>query len=365
MNSKTHLDKRKNKQSDLPLNKKVKTAKAVHAAKGKSKNKSKPKNKVRVKGALHPRNVHTGQYDFAALIKACPELKPCVINNPKGDLTINFSDAQSVLLLNKALLAHFYAIQFWQIPAGYLCPPIPGRVDYIHYIADLLRESFGSEIPKGSQVKGLDIGCGANCIYPLLGSRSYGWSFVGADIDALAVKTASLLVDANKNISKKITIRQQKNTENILTGMVNKTDRFAFTMCNPPFHSSMENAAAGSIQKQRNLSKKSKDNSFKTNKLAVKTPSLNFAGQAHELSCEGGEIAFVKKMVAESLLIKEQVCWFTCLLSKIENVSPLQNLLKQQAVQEVKVIEMSQGHKISRFIAWTYLNKEQQKAFLM
>lgn len=318
------------------------------------------------KGTLHSRNVHIGQYDFPTLIKACPALSPCVIHNPKGDYTINFSDPQSVLLLNKALLAHFYKITFWQIPEGYLCPPIPGRVDYIHYIADLLSDSFAGEIPTGSQIKGLDIGCGANCIYPILGSRSYDWSFVGSDIDAIAVKMAKLLVDANKNISKKINIREQKDKKAILSGLVNKNDRFAFTMCNPPFHASMEKATAGSLLKQKNLSKKSKKGNVHSLPPKIEhnnVSSLNFAGQAHELSCEGGEIAFVKQMVEESALIKNQVCWFTCLLSKSENVSPLKKLLALKSVQQVKVIEMSQGHKISRFIAWSYLDELQQKAF--
>ena len=319
------------------------------------------KKSAMVKGALHPRNKHLGQYDFPTLIAACPELAPYVINNPRGDHSINFSDAQSVLLLNKALLAHFYNISFWQIPPGYLCPPIPGRVDYIHYIADLLSEIFNGHIPTGSQIKGLDIGCGANCIYPILGSRSYDWSFVGSDIDALAVKTASLLVSANRNISKKIIIRQQKNAEHILSGIVKQGDRFAFTMCNPPFHASMEEASAGSLLKQKNLSKKSKTNNIVNNNAS--TPALNFAGQAHELSCAGGEIAFVKQMAIESLLVKDNVCWFTCLLSKSENVSPLKKQLEKQNAQQVKIIKMSQGHKISRFIAWTYLDVEQQKAF--
>ena len=309
------------------------------------------------KGKLHPRNLHTGQYDFPALIKSCPELAPCVIANPKGECTINFSDANAVLLLNKALLIHFYDVHFWQIPAGYLCPPIPGRVDYLHYIADLLNESVTKENPHKA-IKGLDIGCGANCIYPILGSRSYGWSFVGVDIDPIAVKTAKLLVDSNKNISKKITIRQQKNPAAIFSGMINKGDRFTFTLCNPPFHASMEKAAQGSLLKEKNLAKKS--GASPRDKV---TPTLNFAGQAHELSCEGGEIAFVKKMVLESASIKEQVCWFTCLISKKENVSPIKKCLQQQSVKQVKVVEMSQGHKISRFIAWSYLDSEQQKAF--
>jgi 23S rRNA (adenine1618-N6)-methyltransferase len=319
-------------------------------------------NNKSVKGKLHPRNMHLGQYDFTALVEVCPELAPLVINNPKGHLTINFGDAQSVLLLNKALLAHFYDIHFWQIPAGYLCPPIPGRVDYIHYIADLLSETFLCEQPTGSQIKGLDIGCGANCIYPLLGSRSYDWSFVGSDVDDLAIKTAKLLVDANKNISKKIIIRQQYNTQHILTGIITKNDRFTFTMCNPPFHASMEKAAEGSLLKQTNLNKKLK---IKTAASVIASKAtLNFAGLAHELSCEGGEIAFVKQMVVESRLVKNQVCWFTCLISKSENVSPIKKCLQQQNVKQIKVIKMTQGNKISRFIAWSYLDVEQQRDFL-
>lgn len=318
-------------------------------------------NKKAHKGTLHPRNRHKGRYDFPSLITVCPELVSYVIDNPDGESTINFSDPQSVLLLNKALLAYFYDITFWQIPAGYLCPPIPGRVDYIHYIADLLSDSFEGEVPKGSKIKGLDIGCGANCIYPILGSRSYNWSFVGCDIDTLAVKTAKLLVDANPNIRKKITIRPQKNKQLILLGIVNKTDKFAFSMCNPPFHASMEKAAAGSLLKQKNLNKKAKKSSVISD---ANTSLLNFSGQAHELSCEGGEIAFVKQMVEESVLLKQQVCWFTCLLSKSENVAPLKKLLASKKAVQIKVIEMSQGHKVSRFMAWSYLDVLQQKDFL-
>jgi len=314
-----------------------------------------------IKGALHPRNKHHGQYDFSQLVKACPELGASIISNPRGQASINFADANSVLLLNKALLAYFYQIHFWQIPTGYLCPPIPGRVDYIHYIADLLIDDFSAELAIGSQIKGLDIGCGASCIYPILGSRSYGWSFVAADIDSLAIKTANLLVNANANISKKVTTRQQTDSTKTFTGLIKKTDRFAFSMCNPPFHASMQEATAGSLLKQKNLTKNAKTKS--ANKEVTK-PTLNFAGQAHELSCKGGEIAFVKQMVEESLLIKHQVCWFTCLLSKSENVKPIKQLLEKQKVQSIKVIEMSQGHKISRFIAWSYLSKQQRQSFI-
>jgi 23S rRNA (adenine1618-N6)-methyltransferase len=53
-------------------------------------------------------------------------------------------------------------------PANYLCPPIPAVADYLHYLADLLADGSGG-VPRGIKVRALDVGVGANCIYPLLG----------------------------------------------------------------------------------------------------------------------------------------------------------------------------------------------------
>lgn len=87
---------------------------------------------------LHPRNKHNGQYDFSLLTENCPSLKKFVQLNPYGKQTINFFNPQAVKALNKALLVTHYGIRYWDIPKNYLCPPIPGRADYIHYIADLI-----------------------------------------------------------------------------------------------------------------------------------------------------------------------------------------------------------------------------------
>ena len=228
----------------------------------------------------------------------------------------------------------------------------------------MLASSNNGNIPKGGHINALDIGCGANCIYPLLGARSYHWSFVGADIDAVAVKTAQLLVASNKNVSKKITIKKQQSSLSFFNHIIQPKDKFAFTMCNPPFHHSMEAASEGSRLKQQNLNKKSVNN-FKQSPNDKTPLKLNFSGQQHELSCEGGELEFVKRMVIESKLFQNQVCWFTCLLSKGENVKPITQLLAKQKVLNVKVIEISQGHKISRFIAWSYMNNANQSAFFI
>ncbi len=299
-------------------------------------------------GKLHPKNLHQGRYDLAALRLTCPELIALLRPNPKGDQTIDFSDEKAVLCLNKALLAHFYHVQHWQIPPGYLCPPIPGRADYIHYLADLLAVSNQKQCPTGKKVHVLDIGTGANCIYPIIGSQSYGWQFVGTDIDPVAVKTASLIAQSNTALNKLIKIRQQKESEYIFKGVVKPKDRFDLTLCNPPFHASMQEAQAASERKWQNLNTGVKQNSSR----------LNFGGQQFELWCPGGELAFLERMAKESVDYAEQVCWFTSLVSKKDNIKPMQQLLKRIGAKQCEVINMSQGQKISRLIAWSFLSKE-------
>jgi len=295
------------------------------------------------KKGLHPRNVHQGSYDFNVLCKALPNLSEFVFENQYGNLTIDFSKPKAVVALNQALLKHFCHVDFWQLPEGYLCPPIPGRADYIHGLADLLSAESG-EIPTGKKVKVLDIGMGANCIYPIIGSQSYGWSFVGTDIDPTSVKVAGSIVKFNKNLNPFIKLRLQKDKKSIFNFIIREEDRFMLTMCNPPFHASMEKAQAGSKRKLTNLNK---------GKVPEKV-KLNFAGQENELCCEGGEIAFLKQMAKESVLFTAQVTWFSTLISKSENVNPIKKLLTELGAKQIKVKKMAQGQKISRFLAWSF-----------
>ena len=146
------------------------------------------------KNNLHPRNKHRLRYNFPELIAACPELSAFVAPNPYGDLSVDFKDPNAVKALNRALLQFFYKVDLWDVPEGYLCPPIPGRADYIHTLADLLAADNNGSIPLGKSIKVLDIGVGANCIYPLIGHHEYGWSFVGSDIDHIAVNSAKNIV---------------------------------------------------------------------------------------------------------------------------------------------------------------------------
>jgi 23S rRNA (adenine1618-N6)-methyltransferase len=309
----------------------------------------KEKKKLNEKENLHPRNKHRERYNFKQLIKICPKLSSHVFINDYNNETINFAAPESVKLLNKALLKQFYGISNWDIPKNYLCPPIPGRADYIHYIADLLASCNDGIIPKGSAVKCLDIGVGANCIYPLIGNSEYGWNFIGSEVDRNAFTSAKKIIETNK-LDNYISIRKQSTPENIFTGIINTNERFDVTICNPPFHSSAAEANEGTTRKLKNLNSGKKMN-----------PILNFGGQSTELWCKGGEQEFICQMIRESAHIPTACFWFTSLVSKSGNLAQIYFALEKVNPIDIKTFEMKQGNKISRFVAWTFLNNKEQK----
>jgi 23S rRNA (adenine1618-N6)-methyltransferase len=299
---------------------------------------------------LHPRNKHRGRYDFKELISVCPELGEFAALNIYGDESIDFSNPNAVKILNKALLKHFYGIDFWEIPDNYLCPPIPGRADYIHYIADLLAEKNGGKIPTGKQINCLDIGVGANCVYPIIGNREYGWSFIGSDVDPVSIASANKIIENDLFLQNAVECRLQKNPLHIFRGIIQPNEFFDLSICNPPFYASPDEAEQQTLKKLSNLNNKK-----------VMKPIRNFGGQNSELWCEGGEEKFVESMIRESVEFKNSCFWFSTLISKQSNLKSIYATLKIANVGELKTIPMRQGNKISRIVAWTFLDEKQQK----
>ena len=252
------------------------------------------------KGELHIRNKHNGQYDFPLLMENYPPLKRFVSLNPLGIQTINFFNPQAVKALNKALLVTYYGIRYWDIPKQYLCPPIPGRAEY-------------------------------------------GWTFVGTDIDPVSIENARKIVTCNPVLAHKIDLRLQKDSKKIFDGIIMPDEYFDVTICNPPFHSSREEAEDGTLRKLSSLK------GTKINKV-----QLNFGGSANELWCEGGEVRFLLNMISESQKYQKNCGWFTSLVSKEKNLEKLYTKLKSVNVSEYKVIRMQQGTKSSRILAWRF-----------
>ena len=310
-----------------------------------------PKEKPAEKENLHPRNSHRSGYNFKQLYRKSAGLKRFVLANEFGDDSIDFSNPEAVKALNQALLKVFYSVDNWDIPPGYLCPPIPGRADYIHYAADLLAEINGGIIPKGGKIHVLDIGMGANCVYPLIGSSVYGWQFVGTDIDPVAVKSAKDIVSLNKKFEGKIIVRLQTNKANIFKGIIKQGEGFDVTICNPPFHASLQEVTLSAAAKWKKLG---------NNKPPA---ALNFGGQKTELWCYGGEAGFIRRMVEQSLLFSKQCFWFSTLVSKKDTLPVIYKSLKAANALDVKTISMQHGQKVSRIVAWTFLTPEEQTAW--
>jgi 23S rRNA (adenine1618-N6)-methyltransferase len=300
---------------------------------------------------LHPRNLHRYGYNFEKLQLHSPELGKYVFVNEHQIESIDFSNPEAVKALNNALLIANYNIKNWDIPTDFLCPPIPGRVDYIHYLSDLLASSNNGVIPEGENVIGLDIGIGANCIYPILGNTIYGWSFVGTDIDEMAIQNCKKIIESNPKLIEAVSLQLQVNPRFIFKNIIESEDRFAFTICNPPFHSSKEEASQSSIRKVNNLNSKT---------TKTDTQVLNFGGHNAELWCEGGELGFIKQMIFESAKYPMQCLWFTTLVSKQSNLNTIYKTLNNVGAIH-KTINMAQGQKNSRIVAWTYMSEAQQK----
>ncbi len=302
------------------------------------------------KGAkLHPRNKHHGRYDLKKLVGINPPLTQYIIKSVRNEDTIDFSNPAAVKLLNESLLKQHYGLTYWDIPEDYLCPPIPGRADYIHYMADVLASNNFGNIPQGPEIVCLDVGVGANCVYPIIGASTYHWSFIGSDIDPISVKSAQKIVEANDVLKGKVGIRLQENVKDILYRVIDHEEKVDLIICNPPFHASQEAALEGTLRKLSNLNKKE-----------VKTPTQNFGGKGSELWCEGGERRFVGDMIRESKKFGKSCFWFSSLISKQSNLKAIQDYLGIAGTSEVKTIAMSQGNKASRIVAWTFLTEEEK-----
>lgn len=299
------------------------------------------KNDRKNRSGFHPKNIHKKGYDFSFLVKVNPDLAPWLFVNNYGNKTMDFGNPKAVKVLNHSLLMAYYDIGYWEFSEDHLCPPIPSRADYVHHIAELISEIKIVESPMI-----LDIGTGANAIYPLLGSAIYDWKFVGTDIDRDALLNAKEIFHQNQR-DHQLAIRFQKEKGQIFKGIVKDSDRFYASMCNPPFYKSIEEAERSHQRKLKGLGRQ-------------ESSARNFGGKHHELVFKGGEKAFLHTYLYESSFYKEQCNWFTILVSKKEYLKSMFVSLEKLGAKSIKALELKHGNKISRIVAWTFLHEEKQ-----
>lgn len=281
---------------------------------------------------MHPDNPYAKGYQFEALEQIVPELKAYRHVTPSGKFSLNFAHPEVVFLLNKALLKRDYDITHWDLPQGYLCPAVPGRLDYLLYLNDFMN--------KKETIQVFDLGFGSSCIYGILAERHFGWNVTGSDIDEITYDNALNIVHKNGLF---LNLRLQPNRTSYFKQVIKQDDYFDISICNPPFFESMEQAFTKGSRKWKLVGKD-----------RYNTKTLNFGGKKNELTAPEGEKGFIIGMMSESVQFKNQVGLFTTLISNQSTVEVAKNTLEQIGASEVHLIEMNQGQKKSRFIAWKF-----------
>jgi len=290
---------------------------------------------------MHAQNPYGNRYDLKRLTKHYHALEKFIVLNPSGEETIDFSSSEAVFALNKSMLLADFKLGDYELPSGYLIPPVPGRLDYLLHVRDFLTEKFN--VSENSQLNGLDMGSGANGIYCILGAQYFNWKMVGSETDAKAVEIANANIQKTKGLNDKIEIRHQQDKGSLFKNTIQANEQFDFVVCNPPFHSSKEEALKGSLRKVKNLGGYAAKEKF----------LLNFEGQANELWCNGGEVLFIKRLIKESVGFKNQVKVFSTLVAKSESVAAIKKQLSKVKAN-FEVIPMALGNKKGRYLMWWF-----------
>ena len=102
---------------------------------------------------MHPRNVYRdkAKTDFTFLAQSCADFKTFVRFSKSGASYVNFKDPKATLALARALLQRDFDLKlFMPENDSRLVPTVPQKLNYIHWIEDLVGER--------ENVSGIDIG---------------------------------------------------------------------------------------------------------------------------------------------------------------------------------------------------------------
>jgi 23S rRNA (adenine1618-N6)-methyltransferase len=107
-------------------------------------------------------------------------------------------------------------------------------------------------------------------------------------------------------------------------------------MTNPPFYISEEEMMASAAKKSR-------------------PPLSACTGAPVEMVCQGGELAFVGRILDESLVLRERVQWYTSMFGKVSSLEPFIQRLRSNGIKNYAVTEFIQGNKTRRWaIGWSF-----------
>lgn len=286
------------------------------------------------------RNLYASEPNFAHLGQKYPDFGALFTDGSYLD----FTDPAAVMQLTKTLLLESFGLRV-SLPADRLCPPVPNRHNYILWLKDLLDStsaSYTETYETERKVTGLDIGTGASLIYPLLGcAQRPGWSFVATDIDAESLVSARANAHANGLDSRIRVVDRAGGASNALIPLdeLEDLDTLDFVMTNPPFYASDDELLDLAARK-------------------AQPPHSACTGAAVEMVCEGGEVAFVGRMVEESLVLRDRVQWYTAMLGKQSSLETLIERLRGHGITNFAATTFIQGSRTRRWaLGWSFLTR--------
>lgn len=282
---------------------------------------------------MHERNIFKNEKpNFERLAEEYKQFAPYVQKGQSGKSFVNFKDPASLRALSCVLLEKYFNISI-EVPLDRLIPTIPLRLNYIHWIEDLLSNANKD----GGDVFGIDIGCGASCVYSLLGHRINNWKFVVTEIDEESKQYAVANVNRNKMADDITLVKVDNKDAAPLSVVLANTDQqvFHFCMCNPPFYDEVDETPL--------------------NRTDHRPPpdSISTANE-NESVTKGGEVEFVKKMISDSLVLKGKIKWYTSMVGKKSSLKPLKLYLEENGVKKHTMTIFKQGKTTRWGIAWTF-----------
>ncbi|KAL6078541.1 hypothetical protein STEG23_011110 [Scotinomys teguina] len=284
--------------------------------------------------SMHVRNRYKDKPpDFAYLASKYPDFKQHIQINLNGRVSLNFKDPEAVRALTCTLLREDFGLSI-DIPLERLIPTVPLRLNYIHWVEDLIGHQ---DSDKGTLRRGIDIGTGASCIYPLLGATLNGWYFLATEVDDMCFNYAKKNVEQN-NLSDLIKVVKVPQKTLLMDALKEESEIvYDFCMCNPPFFANQLEAQGVNSRNSRRP-----------------PPSSINTGGITEIMAEGGELEFVKRIIHDSLQLKKRLRWYSCMLGKKCSLAPLKEELRVQGVPKVTFTEFCQGRTMRWALAWSF-----------
>ena len=192
----------------------------------------------------------------------------------------------------------------------------------------------------------LDVGCGASCVYPLIGCRlRRGWGFVATEVDVRSVECARENVRAN-GLGERVDVRLVGGGDGGVLDVLAEHEEVGVVdvvMMNPPFYESEEKMRESAEKKKR------KPNSACT---GVKVEMV-WEGAEGEV---GGEVGFVGRLIVESAVEENRmrVQWCSAMLGHLSSVPILIGRLRDKGCDNYAVTEFVQGETRRWCVAWSW-----------